>query len=294
SPAGATFRARPSRQGQDFLVSPDTWFRPVFAAEGPEDALYVCDMYRKVIDHPQYLPETVRAHADFDAGKDKGRIYRIVPEKTSRQILAAARKPALNRLSSAELCEVLLRTNGWARATAFRLLLERKDNSTAAELKSMVCNSHAPAPTRGAALRLLDHMGALDLETLETTLGDSNSGMREQALQLAQSRLSQSGEVLTKVLKLADDPVPRVRFECALALGERITNGTMTHLAKMAMRDGADPWTRAAVLSSVGVRAEDFFNALITTPQGPPEALSAVMTDLSYIFGLSETPEKCL
>jgi putative heme-binding domain-containing protein len=60
------------------------------------------------------------------------------------------------------------------------------------------------------------------------------------------------------------------------------------------MRDGADPWARAAVLSSVGNRAEDFFNALMVTPPGSADAMAAVMTDLSHIFGLGQSPEKCL
>src|SRR5436190_276864 len=37
SSVGATFRSQPAQAGIDFLTSTDGWFRPVFAAEGPED-----------------------------------------------------------------------------------------------------------------------------------------------------------------------------------------------------------------------------------------------------------------
>jgi hypothetical protein len=51
------------------LASRDDWFRPVFLAPGPDGALYVVDMYRKVIEHPEYLPEEVRKRTDFESGK---------------------------------------------------------------------------------------------------------------------------------------------------------------------------------------------------------------------------------
>lgn len=82
---GATFRASPLYQGRELLASRDDWFRPVFLAKGPEGALYVADMYRKVIEHPDYLPEEVRKHTDFETGKTLGRIWRV----------RAAQKPAV-------------------------------------------------------------------------------------------------------------------------------------------------------------------------------------------------------
>lgn len=69
--------SEPSSKGCEFLASPDQWFRPVFAANGPDGALYICDMYRKYIDHPNYLPPEVSSSMDFDAGKRKGRIWKV-------------------------------------------------------------------------------------------------------------------------------------------------------------------------------------------------------------------------
>lgn len=294
SPVGATFKAEPAHPGVDFLTSPDTWFRPVFAAEGPEDALYICDMYRKVIDHPQYLPEAVRAISDFDAGKDKGRIYRVVSEKVPVKNLSAARSPKLSGFKATDLCAALASSNAWTRATAFRLLLERKDRATIPALGAMATNSRLLAQTRVAALRLLDDSGELDLNTLELALADSHVGVRENACQLAEARLNGSHELLGQVSQLGGDPESRVRFQCALVLGEDTSTNQMNVLARIAMRDGADPWARAAVLSSVGNRAEDFFNALMATRSGSAEATAAVMTDLSHIFGLGQPAANCL
>ncbi len=71
------FSSKPSSEGREFLASPDQWFRPVFAGNGPDGALYLCDMYRKYIDHPNYLPPEAAASLDFEAGKKRGRIWRV-------------------------------------------------------------------------------------------------------------------------------------------------------------------------------------------------------------------------
>ncbi len=87
---GATFTATPLYEGREFLASRDDWFRPVFLAKGPEGALYIADMVRKVIEHPDYLPEEVRKHTDFESGKTMGRIWRVRAEKPSDQQLRVA------------------------------------------------------------------------------------------------------------------------------------------------------------------------------------------------------------
>ena len=86
---GATFVASPLYAGREFLASRDDWFRPVFLAKGPEGAMYVADMYRKVIEHPDYLPEEVRKHTDFETGKTMGRIWRIQGERRADDVKTA-------------------------------------------------------------------------------------------------------------------------------------------------------------------------------------------------------------
>lgn len=81
TPRGASFSAEPLLAGHEMLASSDDWFRPVFLARGNDGALYVADMYRKVIEHPDYLPEEVRKHTDFESGKTMGRIWRITAKE---------------------------------------------------------------------------------------------------------------------------------------------------------------------------------------------------------------------
>ena len=38
------------------------------------------DMYRAVIEHPQFMPAELKTRRDLTDGNDRGRIYRIVPK----------------------------------------------------------------------------------------------------------------------------------------------------------------------------------------------------------------------
>src|SRR5207248_3472379 len=100
-PDGVTFIAKRAYPTNEFLASPDNWFRPVNLANGPDGALYVCDMYRKTIEHPEYLPEATRKVTDFESGKSMGRIYRIVAANRSAPQM---KKFDLGSYSSKQLC----------------------------------------------------------------------------------------------------------------------------------------------------------------------------------------------
>ena len=84
SPDGATFHSHYGREGVEFLASRDPWFRAVNLANAPDGALYVVDMYRAVIEHPQFMPTELKTRRDLTDGNDRGRIYRIVPKSGQR------------------------------------------------------------------------------------------------------------------------------------------------------------------------------------------------------------------
>src|SRR5690606_21514008 len=104
---GASFTSAIANEGKEFLASTDEWFRPVYAQHGPEGALYIVDMHRKVIDHPAYVPEEMRGQLDFEAGKTDGRIYRVVREdfdkgdedKTGKVATGSTNKDLVDALS---------------------------------------------------------------------------------------------------------------------------------------------------------------------------------------------------
>ena len=124
TPVGPTFASHMANVGREFLASPDNWFRPVFLADGPDGALYVCDMYRKTIEHPDYLPVEVRKRTDFVSGRDRGRVWRVTGETFK---FHTTKDKALARAVTKELVQALGHPNAWRRETAQRLLIERQD-----------------------------------------------------------------------------------------------------------------------------------------------------------------------
>jgi putative heme-binding domain-containing protein len=80
TPHGASLRATRVGERTEFFRSKDEWCRPVNITTGPDGALYVCDMYRRWLDHARFFPEEFVKANDMREGEDKGRIWRIVPK----------------------------------------------------------------------------------------------------------------------------------------------------------------------------------------------------------------------
>ena len=79
SPLGLTWTARRIAEDakSEFIRSSDPWFRPVRIENAPDGTLWVVDMYRYVIEHPEWIPEEWQRRINLRAGEDRGRIYRI-------------------------------------------------------------------------------------------------------------------------------------------------------------------------------------------------------------------------
>lgn len=290
-PHGATFRSHPVPKDAEFFASRDDWCRPVFLADAPDGALYMVDMYRAVIEHPEFMPTELKQRPDLNAGKDRGRIWRIVPENHR----AKRPHPRLSKAANAELIPLLEHDNAWWRTTAQRLLLQRADPKTVNPLRRLAESSPQPV-ARVTSAWLLDCLHGLDKDLLLRLLADNHPRVRENALQLIEHHLQDFKVPPDAVIRLADDGDPRVRFQTALALGEWNSDKILQALAAIAVRDAADPWTRRAVASSVPERA----GALLTTLLGPPYRLAeqskpeglALLRDLAALVGSRQKPDE--
>ena len=240
-PEGPTFRARAVlvEDGREFLASTDPWFRPTMLKTGPDGALWVADMYRAVIEHPEWIPDDQEARLDLRAGSDRGRIYRVVPVGVAPRPV-----PRLDRLDTAGLVAALESPNGWQRDTAQRLLMHRRDPAAIAPLGALAWSSPNP-PARVQALWTLRNLGGLDRGTIVESLKDPHPQVRRAAIEAGTS-----DEVLVAMLDLVGDPDAEVRFALALALGNSERPEAGRALARLAVRDGQNPWSRAAILSS--------------------------------------------
>jgi putative membrane-bound dehydrogenase-like protein len=266
---GPAFVAKRGDADCEFLASTDNWFRPVWLAVGPDGALYVADFYREVIETPLSLPDDIKQKVNLES-RGRGRIWRIVPEGKR-----PSRRPSLRKAPTAELVEHLNDENVWWRLTCQRLLVERQDKSAVPALRKLVGTARRGQPV-AHALWTLHGLGALEDADIERGLREPVDGLCENALRLAEERLPKSPRLRKAVAALANDPSPRVRFQVALSAGAADSPETAAALAKIARRDGADPWIQTAVLSSAYRLAPSLLEALVkdrevTRSPGPAE-----------------------
>ncbi len=245
-PDGATLGGRrgPNESGREFLASSDDWFRPTMLKTGPDGALWIADMYRAVIEHPEWIPDDWERRLDLRAGSEQGRIYRVHPVDQKPRAI-----PRLDRLDASGLAAALDSPNGWQRDTAQRLLLHRGGSEAVAGLRSVASGTRWPQ-TRVQAIWTLADLGALDEPSALAGLTDTDPRVREAVVAAVEPLLSRSPAVAAAVLRLAEDPSPPVRLRLALLLGNWTDHRGGEALARLARRDGGDRWMRAAILSS--------------------------------------------
>jgi len=80
-PNGASLKATRVGDRTEFFRSSDEWCRPVNFTTGPDGAIYICDIYRRWIDHARFFPEEFVKTHDMRQGENHGRIWRVVPKK---------------------------------------------------------------------------------------------------------------------------------------------------------------------------------------------------------------------
>jgi putative membrane-bound dehydrogenase-like protein len=303
-PDGVSFVAKrpPEEQDREFLASTDPWFRPCNFATGPDGNLYVVDMYREFIETPESIPEELKKDMDFYSGDTMGRIYRIVPRDAPK---SKAVRPDLGKAGTSDLVRLLSHRNGWWRLTAQRLLLERQDKSAVPLLTKMVLEGESPQ-ARLHALYALEGLSALDSALVDAGLRDSNPGVREHAVRLAES----FPELLPKLASLAGDSSPHVRFHLALSLGQFLsplrpeaateTSGAsrarpdakgdlvIGTLAALASGHAQDRWFRAAILSSTPQSSARLLQSIVSRGDffGQPTAgKEEFLRDLASVVG---------
>jgi putative membrane-bound dehydrogenase-like protein len=236
---GATFTSQPATPGKAFFASRDPWSSPVNLELGPDGALYVVDMYRAVIEHPEWMPEELRNRPDMGLGLDRGRIYRIVAEdaKLDRS------PPKLGSKPSSELVAGLSDANAWRRETCARLLLERDDASVAPQLRELVVGE-GPTPARIHALWLLHNLDEELADVLPPLLADADPRIVEQAIIVAARRGAVDEALQAPIESLLAAADARVRFQATLALAPHA----------IGLPQPADAWQEYALLIAAGER----------------------------------------
>jgi putative membrane-bound dehydrogenase-like protein len=284
-PSGATFNTRTAKVGVEFLASRDEWFRPVNLANGPDGALYVVDMYRAVIEHPEWVPDELKHRPDERFGEDQGRIYRIVPRQFHRAG-RKDRKTTFDRSTTEELVAHLDNANGWHRETAARLLYERQDRTAKPSLETLVSTGSRPQG-RARALFALEGLGVLAPAPVLKALTDTDPSVRACAVRLARRRLAPDLRLSDKLRQMAaNESDRRVRFELVLGLDD--VAGTVP-AARLAVEECDDEWARKAAVISLGRGGSAGFGEVIrnlnANGSGPSEAQAGLIEELAEVVG---------
>jgi putative membrane-bound dehydrogenase-like protein len=257
-PAGTTFRSAraPAELTSEFFASTDLWSRFTTARTGPDGALYIVDMYRRVIEHPTWIPAAwQKVLGDLRAGSDLGRIYRVVPTSTPLRSI-----PRLDRAEARGLVAALENPSGTVRDLAQQELTWRRDLTAVLALEKLAATSSRPI-TRAQALCSLDTMGALRREPLLTALRDPHPGVLLQAVRLSEKFAAADTELLALVTALATHADATVRQQVAYTLGEWRNPAAGEALARLVQRE-TDPFIRTAALSSALPHADTLLTRL--------------------------------
>ena len=287
---GSAFKTSRMREKSEFLASSDRYFRPVNMTVGPDGSLYVLDMHREVIEHPEWIPDEIETKMDIDSGKDKGRIYRIVPKNNWSPIEFDLRPD-----SDTSLVSALKSGNQWTRNTAQRLLVTEKIKDAIPQLEELAKTSENPL-ARLHALWALDGLEALTPTLLKQALKDPADGVRENAVKMAEARLDREPELARDLVPLLSDSNAIVRMRACLSLGtlsDKNYDSLKDDIAKAAMGMLAiaenETWSIKAMASVLRRQALAFSKSFLEESKNLTKSDMDLLAILAEKTGRDET-----
>ncbi|MBO61163.1 MAG: hypothetical protein CMO63_04215 [Verrucomicrobiales bacterium] len=248
----------PTEKKSEFFASSDNHFRPTAVELGPDGALYIADMQRSVIEHPDYIPNKIKQRVNIREGDKRGRIYRITPKSKLSSI-----KSNISPIKIQNIEEEFKNPNQWRRLTAQRLIYENQDKSLSPRLRKLISDKNDFA--RLHALWSLKGLEVIEPEDILVGLSDTNPKIRENVIRIAEaSGFFGDPLIQKKLISLADDTDPTVRFQLALTLGKmEASASTQRALQSIYFRDHMDMWTRKAVFCSLKENEVEFTRSMV-------------------------------
>ncbi|CAL1516788.1 PVC-type heme-binding CxxCH protein [Chitinophaga sp. MM2321] len=245
--SGVSFIAKRVSERKEFLASTDPYSRMVNMYVGPDGALYVIDMYRQIIEGPEFMSEEMLKKVDLYNGNTIGRIYRI--SATDAPAADWTKGLHLGKASEKELVEKLKDKNSWWRMNAQRLLVDRNDDKAIPALTSLASDPTSPLG-RLHALWTLEGMNKLAAPIILEALKDPEPGVRQNAIQLAELHMSADAVLIPALLAMQNDANEKVRFQLLCTLGSVNSPLAAEVRQKLLFRDISNNWMQIAALSA--------------------------------------------
>jgi putative membrane-bound dehydrogenase-like protein len=256
---GLTFQSqRPEDQLLgEFLASSDSWFRPTYITTGPDGALWITDMYRLVIEHPEWIDNQREKELFLRAGHDRGRIYRVFKKDVSLRPLPTSGNQ--EGIQWQALVQNLMSPNRWRREIS-QYLLVHQTSSMEPEVQAAIQNklilllNEAKNPLAQLhAANTLDGRGELTSELLTKLIKSKHPDVRRHAIRMAEVFLAQSDRTITAaVCSCIKDTEPRVLLQLAYSLGFGKLKECRQTLCDLGIQSMASDHLLAAVTSSLG------------------------------------------
>jgi putative membrane-bound dehydrogenase-like protein len=242
---GGTYMATAirSQPQTEFIRSRDAWTRPVNLSSGPDGALYICDMYRRFIDHPMFLAKSYSDRFDMRTGDDLGRIYRLVPNQGDR----ANPNEALPTHNPERWLALLDHTNDWHRTTASRLI--RESESFPENVLLSLLNAGDSEFSKRAAFDLLVSKDLISEHVLSRSLRSESEPLVRAGLDFLIEHPEQARVHEDALLALTSQSHPRLAFLALVALGNVDSDAVAKAMLSALKRSPNDEWLQSAVLS---------------------------------------------
>ena len=240
-----TSKRAPGEEQSEFVSSTDNWFRPTQVRTGPDGGLWIADMYRQVIEHPQWIPIEWQRKLDVRAGADRGRIWRVVPVGSTLRPI-----PRFDRLSTNELVAALDSPNGWQRDLVQQLLIDRADPAAIPLLRQHARSSN-PLGRLHSHYALAGLPGGLTKELVTCSMNDIEPGIRRHAIRLQELIGEPDETAISALTRRVGDRDPQARLQLAYTLGEFKNPAAARLLGQLVREQGGDDSLVTAAMSSL-------------------------------------------
>ncbi|GIW97411.1 MAG: hypothetical protein KatS3mg111_0744 [Pirellulaceae bacterium] len=270
-PQGGVFRGRrhPEDQSYDFFTSTDPWSRPVRAIVAPDGSLWIVDMVRRVIEHPQWIPAAWQEQLDLRAGEHQGRIYRVA--KRDRMSASSADTWAVAADEEQRLLAQLCSPHAACRDLVMEHIATHRP--PVEDQVREVSHRHTDPRVRMSAYGTLAAAGWLDAQDVERGLQDDAPSVVAGVLRLSES-LAPSPALIDAIRRVGQrDLGPAVDLQWILTVSLHPQPEYAETLASIAARSGHHRWiTRAFALFDQPQLVAALFEPVMGLNQVSPEA----------------------
>ncbi len=257
----------------DFFTSTDPFCRPVRAVNAPDGTLWILDMSRQVIEHPEWIPTAWQERLNVRSGENLGRIYRVYHESFRPYPISTFGKGTSN-LSAAQLLSGLTDENAAVRELALLYWIWNKPKADAQKIARINEAMHKTAQGHPNSAIRVTALGLL-LATNEMTDADIASAFECEdphvvrvAIELAEPQLQTSPELRKQFIALVKrNRGSQVDLQWLLTSLSLPPQETADSLATLAERSLTDRWIiRSLALCRDPFNANNFAEAFSLQP----------------------------